>query len=455
MDRHGVVAGANERACALLALAAETLVGSPLRTLYRADSRHRIDAWLGRAGQGPGDEFDGWLLRNDQRSVPIRVRASALDAAGGLSLHCLQPREPYEQLDDAFEHAAARFRRFLDIVDVWIFGVAPALAALLHSNRRYGEVWGGTLTELQADPQTLLGYVHEGDLERARVLFGIDAQPAARECDLRIVHPSRGARTVRVRVFPVGHEDGNDWLYGTAEDVTQVRALERARIEHVMQQRDVLVREVHHRIKNTLQGVAGLLRQGAARRPEVASLVDEVAGQIQAIAQVHGLQVAADGLLALQDVARAVFDSLGRNFGLAFGMQEDTIDVAAPWLLSEQEAVPLALVVNELGTNAIKHGLAAERGQARVGARLSSRAQGARIEIWNEGSLPERFSFEAAPPSPSGLGLIKSLLPRRGARLRFERHDGRVCAVLELQPPAITPGTAQRAESLAGGGAAG
>jgi two-component sensor histidine kinase len=55
-----------------------------------------------------------------------------------------------------------------------------------------------------------------------------------------------------------------------ASDVTEQRAAEQARLQAAIAQREVLVREVHHRIKNNLQGVAGLLQQNAARHPEVA-----------------------------------------------------------------------------------------------------------------------------------------------------------------------------------------
>ena len=52
-----------------------------------------------------------------------------------------------------------------------------------------------------------------------------------------------------------------------ASDVTEQRAADQARLQAAIQQREVLVREVHHRIKNNLQGVAGLLQQIAARKP--------------------------------------------------------------------------------------------------------------------------------------------------------------------------------------------
>jgi len=63
---------------------------------------------------------------------------------------------------------------------------------------------------------------------------------------------------------------------------------------------------VHHRIKNNLQGVAGLLQQVALRRPEVKGVIGEAVSQVQAIAQVYGLQVRAAGPLRLQPDDTAV-----------------------------------------------------------------------------------------------------------------------------------------------------
>ena len=60
-----------------------------------------------------------------------------------------------------------------------------------------------------------------------------------------------------------------------ASDVTEQRAEAQARFEAAIAQREMLVKEVHHRIKNNLQGVAGLLQQNAARHPEVAAILTD------------------------------------------------------------------------------------------------------------------------------------------------------------------------------------
>jgi two-component sensor histidine kinase len=104
------------------------------------------------------------------------------------------------------------------------------------------------------------------------------------------------------------------------------------------------------------------------------------------------------------------------------------------WGLPEGEAVPLALVVNELGTNAIKYRSSRE---TPVLVRLLPRADGIELRLENAGQLKTGFDLSQIASSVSGLGLVKALLPRRGARLSVEQASGVVVTRVELSPPAI------------------
>ncbi len=193
------------------------------------------------------------------------------------------------------------------------------------------------------------------------------------------------------------------------------------------------MREVHHRIKNNLQGVAGLLHQQAIARPELAATLNEAAAQIQAIAQVHGLQIRATGTLPVLGVVQGIFTNLSNMFGASVRFDTPTAALWR-WGLPESEAVPLALVINELGTNAIKYRASRDQG---VAVRLVSRAEGLELRIENQGQLKPGFDLGAIASSVSGLGLVKALLPRRGARLLIDQVGAQVVTRLELSAPAI------------------
>jgi len=224
-----------------------------------------------------------------------------------------------------------------------------------------------------------------------------------------------------------------DQLLMVATDVTEQRAAQEARFEAAIAQREMLVKEVHHRIKNNLQGVAGLLQQIATRKPEVAGVMAEVVGQVQAIAQVYGLQVGVTGPLRVRSVLEAITGSVQRTFGRSIVF---AVEGPAPhlWALPEAESIPIALTVNELLTNAIKHSDAAA---PPVTCTLVCGEAGVQVVIGNASTLPEGFSLARFPGGVSGLGLVRALLPRRSATLALEQQGERVVATIALVPPGV------------------
>lgn len=227
-----------------------------------------------------------------------------------------------------------------------------------------------------------------------------------------------------------------DQLLMVATDVTEQRAAQEARFEAAIAQREMLVKEVHHRIKNNLQGVAGLLQQIGARKPEMAASMAEVVGQVQAIAQVYGLQVGVTGPLRVKSVLEAITGSVQRTFGRPIRL---TVEGPAPhlWALPEAESIPIALTLNELLTNAIKHSGAVGDPSA-VHCTLVCGDAGIEIGVANRGQLPAGFSLARFPGGVSGLGLVRALLPRRSASLKIEQQGDEVVATIVLQPPGVT-----------------
>ena len=98
------------------------------------------------------------------------------------------------------------------------------------------------------------------------------------------------------------------------------------------------------------------------------------------------------------------------------------------------EAIPIALTVNELLTNAVKH---ASSGEARCA--VLARDGAVQVEIRNEGALRAGFDLAAVPGGVSGLGLVRALLPRRSSTLAIEQDAAEVCARVVLRPPSVRP----------------
>jgi PAS domain S-box-containing protein len=410
-------------------------IGKPISTVATPEEEHpfRRTYYLDALVEGQAETFECRVKARDGREFWVVGNAVVTGhQRGGRQLtFALLDIEQRRQAEARIAQAQASLQRIIDL--------APLAITLRDAN---------TLRVLQINPtavivtgrpaELMIGTTPEDIYEpalAARMRADMSAactasSPSRHEYEI----DSDSVRSIwDVRILPLarpGHAP--DQLLLVATDITEQRAAEQARLDAAIAQREMLVREVHHRIKNNLQGVAGLLRQTAGRRPEVAGIISEVVGQVQAIAQVYGLQVGVSGPLYVHSVAEAVATSVQRTFGrpIVFTVSGD---FPQRWALPEPESIPIALTLNELLTNAVKHGAHGE-----LACALDFDAERVRIAISNPGALPQGFDLARVPGSVSGLGLVRALLPRRNASLSIDQRDERVVAQIELVPPGVT-----------------
>ena len=139
---------------------------------------------------------------------------------------------------------------------------------------------------------------------------------------------------------------------------------DREALERRLEERDFLLRELQHRVKNNLQMITALIRLEARNLPEDEEpdkRFDRLAGRVQALALLYdamSADQAGDGIdlgIYLSQIASAVMRAHGVE-GIRLDLKVDT------WPVSINVAMPTGLVVNELLTNALKHAFPAGRG---------------------------------------------------------------------------------------------
>jgi len=189
----------------------------------------------------------------------------------------------------------------------------------------------------------------------------------------------------------------------------------------------VIVREVHHRIKNNLQGVIGLLAGHRDNTPQLAPVLTGAISQLHAVAEVHNLlSHHTREQVNLHELIRAIAQhatALCRHH-IDLQLSEDTETL----FLEASEAVPFALVANELIQNAVKHGYPdGRRGVIRINL---ERAGQTRFCVANEGNPPST----APTPAASGLGLqlVRALLPK-SCDFQLSARDGWTLAEVTLR----------------------
>ncbi len=422
-------------------------VGEPISGVATPEAEHplrRLD-WLQRLQEGQAETFecrlrgrDGrefWVVGNAVLSTPGGDNNAGPGAQAGYELtFALLDIEKRRQAEVSIARAQASLQRVIENAPLAIALFDAQTLRVEQLNQTASSLFGRPVEQaLGSLPQELCAPAFSASLQAWLSEVAATGLGQQHEWPPAVTPPQGQPEAQQVwdcRLTPLADSTaGTAQLLLVATDVTAQRSAERARLRAAIDQREVLVREVHHRIKNNLQGVAGLLQQNAARQPELAAALSEAVGQVQAIAQVYGLQVGATGPLALAGLLRAICGSVQRTFGRTIVFGEVG---SVPHLLPESEAIPVALTVNELLTNAIKHG---SGDTVRCG--LTADAAAVQISVSNAGELPAGFDLSQVRSAVSGLGLVRALLPRRSALLSLKQQGLEVVAKVELRAPSV------------------
>jgi PAS domain S-box-containing protein len=410
-------------------------VGEPMSIVATSEPDHplRSDGFMRRLGEGQSEAFECRLRGRDGREFWVVGNAVLTEhgAAGGPELTiALLDIERRRQAEVATAQARSSLQRVIE--------TAPLAIALFDAR---------TLQVRQLNQTAALFFEHPVQDVLDHTLAQVGPAPKATRLEQWLAQAGAGGPSTThewrdtaerpggmqvwdVRITPLADAGvSSAQLLLVASDVTEQRAAEQARLLAAIAQREVLVREVHHRIKNNLQGVAGLLQQSAVRHPEMAAMLAEAVGQVQAIAQVYGLQVGASGPLEVAGLLRAIAQSVQRTFGRPIAV---SVEGAVPHLLPEAESIPVALTLNELLTNAVKHGQGDE-----VRCTLTLHGEAVHVRIANRGRLADDFSLEQVRAGVAGLGLVRALLPRRSAGFTLTQAGEDVLAEVELRAPSV------------------
>lgn len=164
----------------------------------------------------------------------------------------------------------------------------------------------------------------------------------------------------------------------------------------LLSQKQILLQEIHHRVKNNLQIISSLLRLQLAqtKTPEVAEQLRTARARISAVAMLHEVLYRSDSMECV-DLARFLGELRNRikeTFGSA--VSHVALDVEAPPAigLSHDQAGPLALIVNELATNSLKHAFDG-RNEGHISIKASvvpyghnERTRDLRVEVQDDGT---------------------------------------------------------------------
>ncbi|MGD1846516.1 MAG: histidine kinase dimerization/phosphoacceptor domain -containing protein [Salibacteraceae bacterium] len=198
-----------------------------------------------------------------------------------------------------------------------------------------------------------------------------------------------------------------------------------------LKQKEMLLKEIHHRVKNNLQVVSGILNKQAQKSPdpEVKALMEEGKSRIKSMALIHQKLYQTEDFTQI-DFASYVAD-LSRSIALMHQRPGATIELeqAIPKLFFHIDvAVPLGLIINELLTNAYKHAFPHLRpGKVKITI-VQKEAHQFELTVADDG-VGYPSDFEQVSQRSLGIGLVEGLAWQLRGKFTYRQKAGSVFTV--------------------------
>ncbi len=325
-----------------------------------------------------------------------------------------------KRTEAALRESEERFRELAENIED-VFWLRESGGALLYVSNAYRKIWHS-----DADIEDWQKAIHPEDLAAVSTYMKVQSQGIRTSQEYRIIRPDGEIRWIKDRAFPVYDAQGKVYrVAGIAEDITD-RKLADSQLRAALKEKETLLKEVHHRVKNNMQIISSLftLQSQYITDPGILQVITESQARIRSMAMIHEKLYQSDRLdkidftAYVQDLVNNIYQSFASpRQQIRFHL--DIYEI----LLNIETAIPCGLIINELVSNALKYAFI-DRTKGNLYLKFSLLSDGSfSLRINDDGvGLPSSMDIENL--DSLGLRLVKTLTRQLGGKLSMENIQG-------------------------------
>ncbi len=346
-----------------------------------------------------------------------------------------------KRTEAALRQSEAEFRLAFENAQDAIIWANAETGVLVNCNKAAEELLERTREEIVGQHQTIL---HPPEKTEAYArMFHEHVEKKHIDEEATIVTKSGKTKVVQIRaaVTLIGDKP---IIQGIFHDITQ-RKLAEEQLRASLHEKEVLLREVHHRVKNNLAIIDSFLSLQANKCQDAVATegLRDCQNRLRSMAFIH------DRLYQVDDLAFIDFGgyitSLCHHLFQSYGVDPRRIHLRldlGEFFLSLEVAMPLGLLLNELLTNIIKYAFPEGRG-GEVSVQLQTLGEGLAHLVVSDNGVGLPLDVNVQRPQSVGLRLVQILARQIGGTLEFHRHGG---TTVRLAFPSALSGAKHAAE---------
>ncbi len=380
-------------------------------------------------------ELEG--IRKDGTELPVELSVSSVKVNGKWqAIGIVRDITERKLAEEALQESEEKFRLLFETAKDAIFWADTKTGLILRCNKAAELL-------LEKEREEIIG-CHQSELhppeklEDYRELFKKHVTDKGElGIEMQVINKSGAIKDVSVTasVTIVGEQH---IIQGIFHDITERKRAEE-KIKANLREKEVLLKEIHHRVKNNLQVISSLLNLGARdiKDPQAQRVFTDSQNRIKSMAFIHEKLYRSKDLsrIDFSDYVRDLLDTLLVTYAKASRHVYPVLDLCELRLELDQ-AIPLALIINELISNALEHAFPDER-EGRITVSLKQMGQKkCALSIADNGvGLPD--GLDILDTKSLGLQLVHMLCDQLKAKLELVNHRG---AEFRIEFPVITEG---------------
>jgi PAS domain S-box-containing protein len=426
-DKEGIVIEISPSVSTRAGWDPEDVIGHPVTDFYRDPSSREIFANTLKE-TGTVIDYELQLLAKDGRIIEVSASSHTVfdDEGNYTGLEgILRDITTRKQMEGALRESEEKFRTMVEnsLQGIFIF----QNVRIVYANEALAHITGYSIKELLSLPfEKIRGLVHSDDQEMVwgRLAERLAGKDVPSRYEFKVVRKDGNTLWMEMVSSRIEYQ-GKPAVQGAVIDITdRIQADEQ--IKASLEEKEVMLREIHHRVKNNMQIILSLLRiqSRSVRDKGIQDMFKQSQNRIRSMALIH------EALYKSGDLARIHIDDYISRMTTHLlsiyreGLGDVEINQEAEGIfLDINRAIPCGLIISELVSNCLKHAFPGKReGQITIRMTRDIKGTNSLIVKDNGTGLPEGLDYRET--ETLGLQLVTDLVQQINGSILLKKTHG-------------------------------